>query len=224
MSVATPLVLLHPYPLDATFWNRFRAALDDGRPVLAPDAPGFGAAPGEPGWTIADAADRVAEQIARGTSDGIADVMGLSMGGYIALALAVRHPQRVAGLVLADTRAGADDAATRHARHDAMATLASGGREAYLAGLLTRLVSPAAADDVRDELASAAARQRSTALADALLALAERPDRRQELAGIAAPTLVVVGADDVVTPPSAARELAAGIPGACLAEIPGVGT
>jgi pimeloyl-ACP methyl ester carboxylesterase len=223
VAASTPLVLLHPYPTDATFWNRFRAALGDNRPVMAPDAPGFGTAPLHPGWSIASAADGVAELIAHLAPDGRADVMGLSMGGYTALALAARHPQRVAGLVLAGTRADADDDATRHARDDAIAALASGGRERYLSGLMGRLMAPSATADVRDEVAACAARQPSEALADALRALAGRPDRRAELAGVTIPTLVVVGTEDVVTPPAAAQELAAGIGGARLVEVPGAG-
>jgi len=223
MPAAIPLVLLHPYPADATFWDRFRVAMDGGREIIAPEAPGFGAAAAQAGWSIASVADDVADLIAATTSAGRAWVMGLSMGGYVALALAARHPERVTGLILADTRADADDPATRQGRLDAISTVASGARETYLAGLLPRLVASSASADVRRELAACAARQPSDALMGALRALAERPDRRAELAGIGVPALVIVGTDDVVTPPSAARELAAGIAGARLIEVPGAG-
>lgn len=223
MPATTPLVLLHPYPTDATFWSRFRDALGSTRPIIAPDAPGFGIAEPHDGWSIASAADAVAELIAVASPGGSADVMGLSMGGYTALALAVRHPERVTALILADTRAGADDPAARQGRRDAIAALRAGGRAEYLAALLPRLVAPGAAPDVRDELAACAARQSDAALIAALGALAERPDRRPELAGIARPTLVIVGAEDAVTPPAAARELAAGIDGARITEIPAAG-
>ncbi len=113
MPATTPLVLLHPYPTDATFWSRFRNALGSARPIIAPDAPGFGDAEPQDGWSIASAAEAVAELIAMASPGGSADVMGLSMGGYTALALAVRHPERVTALILADTRAGADGPAAR---------------------------------------------------------------------------------------------------------------
>ncbi len=223
MRPTTPLVLLHPYPADATFWARFRDALGDARTIIAPDAPGFGTAAPRAGWSIAGAADDVAALIGQASPDGVADVMGLSMGGYTALALAVRHPERVARLVLADTRAGADEPAALQGRFAAIDALRSGGRAEYLAGLLPRLMAHAAAPDVRAELVACAARQADAALVDALGALAGRPDRRAELARIGQPTLVIVGAEDGVTPPAAARELAAGIVGARLIEIPGAG-
>jgi len=218
-----PLVLLHPYPADATFWDRFRAALGDARSIIAPDAPGFGTAAPRVGWSIADAADDVAALIAKEASHGTADVMGLSMGGYTALALAVRHPERVARLILADTRAGADEPAALQGRYAAIRAVRSGGRAEYLAGLLPRLVAHTATPDIRAELAACAARQADAALVDALGALAGRPDRRAELGDIGQPTLVIVGAEDGVTPPAAASELAAGIVGAGLVEIPGAG-
>jgi 3-oxoadipate enol-lactonase len=223
VPATTPLVLLHPYPADATFWDHFRAALGGDRTIIAPDAPGFGTADPRAGWTIAGAADDLAGLIARATPDGTADVMGLSMGGYLALALAVRHPERVARLILADTRAGADDPAVLRGRREAIAAVRSGRRTEYLAGLLPRLLADAADPDVRDALAACAARQPDAALIDALDALAGRPDRRAELADIARPTLVVVGTEDRVTPPAAARELAVGIVGARLIEIPAAG-
>jgi 3-oxoadipate enol-lactonase len=197
--------------------------MNGAHPVVAPEAPGFGARPTHAGWSIQSAAADVAGLIAAATPTRNAYVMGLSMGGYIALSLASRHPERIAGLILADTRADADDAAARSARLDAVSALASGGRTTYLSRLLPRLVGPSAPAEVRDELAACAERQPTQAFIDALRALADRPDRRADLAGIAVPTLVIVGSDDIVTPPAAARELARGITRAQLIEIPAAG-
>jgi len=223
MPVTIPLVLLHPYPADATFWNRLRTELHGSRPILAPDAPGFGGTPALPGWTIATAADRIADTIAQTTPGGRAHVMGLSMGGYTALALAIRHPNRVVGLVLADTRAGADDAAARTARRGAIADVRAGRRTAYLAQAISNLVADTAPQDVRDELAACVARQPDASLVDALGALAGRPDRRGELGAIASPTLVIVGTKDTITPLAAANELATGIRTTRMAQIVGAG-
>ncbi len=218
-----PLVLLHPYPADGTFWDRLRDELAGNGPVWTPEAPGFGSAAAQDGWSIGDTADRVATLIAEGAPGGRADVMGLSMGGYTALALAVRHPERCRTLILADTRGDADDAPTRQGRADGIAAIRDGRIEAYLDGLLPRLVAPDATTDVRDELSRCVRRQSGAALIGALGALAGRPDRRADLAGIDVPTLVIVGSHDAVTPPSLARALADAIPGARLAEIPGAG-
>ncbi len=219
----TPLVLLHPYPLDASFWDRLRERLSPGRPVLALDAPGFGAAAPEAEWTISGYADAVAARIAAWAPGGRAAVCGLSMGGYTALALAARHPGALAGLALADTRAEPDDDAALEARADGIARIEAEGTGAYLAAFLPRVVAPQAADEVRDALAGIAARQPASALTAALRALAGRVDRRPDLGAVTCPALVVVGEHDVLTPPSAARVLAEGIPGATLAILPGAG-
>ena len=98
------VVLLHPFPQDSAFWHEVAEAVRAaGHEVLTPDLPGFGARGVEPGWTMAGEADRLAEQIPAGSA-----VVGLSMGGYLALALLAAHPDRVGSLVLADTRASAE--------------------------------------------------------------------------------------------------------------------
>ena len=88
---------------------------------------------------------------------------------------------------------------------------------------MPKLVSPAAGDDVRADLRAQAARQDPSCVAEALRALRDRPDRTGDLARIAVPTLVVVGEDDGVTPPAAARALHDGIDGSRLETIPGAG-
>ena len=95
------IVLLHPFPVDHRFWDDVTPVLEAaGHEVMAPDLPGFGASPPWPGWTMDEAADRLAPAIPPG-----AVVAGLSMGGYLAQAIVARHPDRVGRLVLADTRA-----------------------------------------------------------------------------------------------------------------------
>jgi pimeloyl-ACP methyl ester carboxylesterase len=103
----TPLVLLHPFPLDASFWAPVAPLLAADREVVTLEFPGLGAAPPAEAPSVDGYADLVAERIAvmRG---GRAAVCGLSLGGYAALSLAARRPAGVAALVLADTRAVAD--------------------------------------------------------------------------------------------------------------------
>jgi len=223
VAAETPLVLLHPFPVNARFWDPLLAAGVGDRPVLRPEAPGFGAAPPRDGWTIAGWADEVAETIAAEAPGGRAAVAGASMGGYCALALAAAHPQRVEGLVLIDTRGEADDEATRAGRMATVARIAAEGLDPVLDALLPRLVAPDAPPAVRRALRDLAAAQSPAAVAAALHALAGRPDRRPDLPAVQVPTLVVVGEHDAPTPPAAARDLAAAIPGARLAVVPGAG-
>lgn len=223
MSARVPLVLLHPFPLDARMWDPVRAEGVGDRAVLAPDAPGMGGAAPPARWTIADWADEVAGRMRAEMPGGRALVAGVSMGGYCALALAARHPDVLAGLVLADTRAEADDDATRAGRAASAEAVRREGPDAVLRALLPRLVAPGASPAVRATLAELAGRQSPEGLIGALGALAGRPDRRDVLPGIRVPTLVVVGEHDAPTPPAVARAMAEAIPGARLVVVRGAG-
>jgi 3-oxoadipate enol-lactonase len=216
-----PLVLLHAFPFDRRMWWSTASALVGHRRVIAPDLRGFGETPGSGPFSIADLADDVAALLdTLGLSR--ATLLGLSMGGYVALAFAARHGARLEGLVLADTKAGPDTPDARQGREEAMALVVAEGVDAYLERQLPRLVAPGAPDALRAAVRELG-RQSPQALLDGLAALRDRPDRRAELDQIAAPTLVIVGAEDVVTPPSEARAMARAIPGARLVELPGVG-
>ena len=114
------------------------------------------------------------------------------MGGYAALAFAMRHRERLSALVLADTRAAADSAETRAARAAALATIAGAGPAAYLAACLPRLLSPNAPPALVAHL-RARAETRAASLRAGIEALRDRPDRTAELGAIACPTLVVCG-------------------------------
>mgnify|MGYP003375826189 CR=1 FL=1 len=214
MPAGTALVLLHPFPFDASFWDGAIGALTRAD-VCAYEAPGFGGRPVPIGWQIADWADDVADRIAA-TDARSAVVCGLSMGGYAALALADRRPEVVAGLVLADTRAEADTPDARAGRDAGIARIEAGDYAGWADDLLGKVVSPTAADDVRGALRMQMRRQDAAAVCEALKALRDRPDRTGDLARVTVPTLVVVGADDAVTPPAAAATLHEGIPGARL--------
>lgn len=221
MSTPVPLLLLHPFPLDAGCWDPVRERLST-RPVRAPNFPGFGGAAPAPGWTIESVADRLAGGLADGP-EGAAVVCGVSMGGYAALALAARHPDRVAGLVLADTRAEADDAAALERRRAGALRIAREGTAPFLDAMLPQLVAPDATREVVARVRAIADRQDADALIAALEALAGRPDRLGDLAAIDSPALVVVGAEDAVTPLAAAQTMAAGLSDARLAVIPECG-
>lgn len=220
--MAVPLVLLHPFPLDPRAWSQVVDHLPGEREILVPGLPGFGGTPplGQP--SIDAFADGVAERIA--TLPGArAVVAGVSMGGYVALSLAARHPDRVAGLALVDTKAAPDDAAAREARDRGIAAVAGGDLEGFLDGMLPRLLAADAPPAVRARVRTIAAAQDPQAIAGALVALRDRPDRRPDLAAVDVPVVVVVGEEDVATPPQVARELAAGIPGARLVVLEGCG-
>jgi 3-oxoadipate enol-lactonase len=220
----TPLVLLHAFPLDRTMWRPQLDGLAGIARVIALDLPGFGESPAAP-FTIEGVADVVAEFLtARGVTKPV--VCGLSMGGYVALALSRSRGDDLAGLILADTRAGVDDSTTRANRTKSIALARDKGTAAVFEGMLPRVLSENTHAEKADVVASVkaiAARQPGASAAAALAALRDRPDANGGLKAIAVPTLVLVGEFDAVTPPLAAANLAAQIRGSTLVHIPGAG-
>jgi pimeloyl-ACP methyl ester carboxylesterase len=215
-------VLLHPFPLTRTTWAGLADALAVHRRVIAVDARGFGESPLTGPFAIADIADDVAALLDR-LSITRATLVGMSMGGYAALAFAARHRDRLSALVLADTRAAADSAETRAGRAAALAALADAGPAAYLAASLPRLLSPHAPPALAAHV-RARAETRAANLRAGIEALRDRPDRSGELGAIACPTLVVCGTDDQVTPAAEMQQMAAAIAGARFVPIAGAGT
>lgn len=220
---STPVVFLHAFPLDGSMWDAQRDALGDRR-TLAPHFPGFGGRPpGEPSLDhFADAALR--EMDAAGFDRAV--LVGLSMGGYVAFRIHARHPDRVAGLVLADTRAGADDEAGRKKRTDQAERVRREGvgwlPDALLPALLgetTRRERPDVVEWVRRTIAGAD----PEGVARALEAMRERPDSTPDLAGIRVPVLALVGEEDTLTPPAESQRIAGAVPAGGFEILPGAG-
>lgn len=209
-----PLVLVHAFPLDRRMWEP-QAELAETCRLLTPDLFGCGESGlAAGGWTVDTAADTLAEWL---TALGLDKVLfgGLSMGGYVALAFARRHPNRVLGLLLADTRAEADTPEGKANRAKAIQTVADGGPAALVEQMLPNLLSgrtrqhrPAVEGRVREIARS----QSADGVTAAIAALRDRPDATAVLAGFKFPVLVIVGADDVLTPPTAAESMADKLP------------
>lgn len=218
------MVLLPPFPLQrGAFAATILALTAAGFRAIAVDYPGFG--PEDPPLptelSVAGIADRTAGLLHQLAIDR-ATLLGVSMGGYVALAFAARFPERLRALVLADTRATADTETALQARVQALDTLSTRGVDTYLDDSLPRLLAPnAMAAAVATARALAVTRPQS--LAAGIAALRDRPDRAGDARAIACPTLVVCGAADQVTPPAEMKELAASIIDAAYVEIPGAG-
>jgi pimeloyl-ACP methyl ester carboxylesterase len=151
---------------------------------------------------------------------------GLSMGGYVAFAFLRKYPQRVQGLILADTRPGADTDEAKANRENTALLALSQGTGAVADLLIPKLLSdytrqhhPSVEQSVR-QMISAATPQ---GIAAASRGMALRPDSSDLLPSISCPTLVVVGEQDVLTPPAVAHEYATRIPGSQFATIPNAG-
>lgn len=159
-------------------------------------------------------------------SSGRFAVAGLSMGGYAAMALMRRAPDRVSGLCLMDTSARPDTPEQARRRRGLMALVARGGRfKGVTPRLLPLLLHPDRLDDqaLCDEVAAMADRVGPAAYLRQQAAIAARPDGRPDLPRVAVPTLVAVGAGDQLTPPDLAAEIAGLVPGARLHVVEGAG-
>ncbi|MCC6931024.1 MAG: alpha/beta fold hydrolase [Gemmatimonadaceae bacterium] len=219
------IVFIHGFPHHRGLWSAQLGALMDRARCIAPDLRGFGESTVEPPYSVEQYADDVATLL-----DALkverAVLCGLSMGGYVALAFWRRHRARVRGLVLMDTRAGADDPEARERRNQMIATARERGSAAIADAMITGMVGkrtrekcPEVVDDVHRMLESAPVE----GVIGALQALRDRPDSTSTLGTIDVPTLIVVGEDDTLTPPSEAMLLHAGIRGSSLEVIAGAG-
>jgi 3-oxoadipate enol-lactonase len=219
------IVFIHGFPHDRTLWSAQLAALAREARCIAPDLAGFGGSALDAEASMDAYADDVVGLLDHlGIDEAV--VCGLSMGGYVALALWRRHAQRVRALVLSDTKAGADDDAGRARRRELIALARTEGSaavtDAMLPGMVgksTRARCPGLVDRVRAMGAAAS----PEALVAGLEAMMARPDSTPTLATITVPTLVVVGDEDALTPRAQAEQLRDGIAGSRLEVIAGAG-
>lgn len=223
MQAPTPVVFLHAFPLNAGMWRPQLEALSD-RATLAPHFPGFGGR--APVKADLDAFAQAVLDDMDGAGMARAVVVGLSMGGYVAFRLHAMAPHRVAALVLADTKAGADDEAGRAKRTDQAARVRREGvgwmGDALIPALLgatTRAERPDVVADVAKFITMAGAE----GVARALEGMRGRPDSTPRLPEIQVPVLALVGEEDTLTPKEEARAIADGVPDGRLVVLPGSG-
>ena len=221
------LVLLHAFPLSSAMWLAQREALTASYRVLTPDQRGFGHSPlGHDPPSLDLAADDIAALLDAKGLDRVV-LGGLSMGGYVAMAFCRRHPDRLRGLVLADTKASADSAAARANRERIAAAVETDPRSTVLVdqvlptlvGETTARSRPLVLRRVRDLVQSAP----GPAVAWAQRAMAARPDSTETLRAVPVPVLVVVGEEDTLSPPADAEAMTAALPDARLVRLPAAG-
>ena len=226
-SNGAPVVaLVHAFPLAAMMWEPQLASPPPAWRLIAPDLRGFGGTPlveddAQPPSIDDSAADVV--DLLRALGIGRAVFCGLSMGGYVTFAVLRREPDLVSGVVLADTKAGADSLEARAGRRSMLALLDREGPSGIAREMTPKLLAPASRLE-RPELESSVrhliTQQSAAAIRGAILRLMDRPDATPQLAAIRVPALVVVGTDDRLTPVDEARRMADAIPGAELVVIP----
>jgi 3-oxoadipate enol-lactonase len=213
------LLLVHGFPLDGRMWSAQVNALFDKRKVAAPDLDGHGTAASA---TPSDTVDGMARQLARRLDDlgaDQADLGGFSMGGYVVFAFLRLFPDRVRSLALIDTRATADTDAGREGRDAMAAKIREEGSRVAAEAMLPKMFTDSAPAELRAESERIMLEQPPETLVADLMAMRDRPDSTDLLPAIKVPTLIVVGSEDPITPPSEAEAMAAAIPGARLVRV-----
>ncbi len=222
-GMGLPIVFLHAFPLNRAMWTEQEAALSSHYRVITIDLRGHGESDA-PLWhySLDQAADDVRALLDH-LSIPQALFVGLSMGGYILLALYRKYADRVKGMVLADTKAQADTPKGKAGRFQMAQIAYKQGPAAIADIMIPKLLSPAtiqARPEIVQQVRTMIERNQVSGIAGDLMAMAERPDSVPCLKQIACPIRIIVGELDQATPPADAKLMAEQIPNAKLAIIP----
>lgn len=198
------MVLLHAFPLSADMWRPQLECVPEGWRFIAPDLRGFGPEARGGAQSMDEMAAGVLELLDALKIDRAA-LGGLSMGGYVAFAMLRRELERFNAVILADTRATADTEAGIAARKAMLDTLHASGVGAVadamlpkLLGETTRREAPELAQQVRRMIESSSV----DGVAGGIQSIMERPESTALLDSVCVPTLIIVGEEDILTPPA----------------------
>ena len=225
-NAARTLVWLHAFPLGAAMWRPQLSAVPDGWRVVAPDLAGLGGSADHTGKPSIDDFAHDLDDLAHHLGLRHFVLGGLSMGGYAVFAYLRLNPSRVKGIVLADTKSGADTSQARDGRQKMLDLVASKGVGAIademvpkLVGPTTQRATPAVVSNVRAMIEANSAE----GVSRAIQRLRDRPDATPQLSRVTIPALVIVGEEDGITPVADARAMAGALPEATLVVLPKAG-
>ncbi len=222
----TPLILIHAFPMNQTMWDEQVPALSRVSRVITLDLRGFGGSDVPPGpfWMALMASD-VRGLMSRLGIDA-AVLLGLSMGGYVAMSFYRNFPDAVRGLVLADTRVVAVNPEGRERRLKSAEKAEREGTESIVDEMVQVLLSQAAIDtrpDVVGRVRRIALQNRAEGLGAAQRGMAARIDSSKALVTADCPALVIVGSEDKLSTPEETRGWQERMPHSRLAVIKGAG-
>jgi pimeloyl-ACP methyl ester carboxylesterase len=222
-GAGVPLLLVHGFPLDRTVWANQTAELAGVARVIAPDLRGFGQSTMPDGMTTLESYADDLNALLDVLKIPSAVIAGLSMGGYIALAFYRQYTGRVRGLILADTKAGADSPEAKKGRDDNASAARAYGAEEIAKRMLPKMLTPKTIEnnfEMAQTVREMMARQSVEAIVAALMAMRDRADSTSLLTQIKTPTLIITGADDLLIPPKEAEAMHQAIAGSSLVTIP----
>ena len=206
----TPLVLVHGFPMDHRIWKEQLEGLAGMCRVIAVDLKGFGKSRSNEAFTIDSMADEVIAFV-KAVNAYPCYLAGLSMGGYIALSLAVRYPEALKGLIIVSSKSEADPPAGKEGRQKMAQLAQEKGNAPVVEQMLTRVLT----EETIKGKAELVLRMRqimeacpANTIANASFAMRDRVDRTADLPGLKMPVLVVMGARDSLLPLEGGRKLA----------------
>ncbi len=219
-----PVVFIHGFPFSHEMWDGQASLLSPSFRVLRYDLRGHGLSfVGDGQYTVEGHVDDLLGLLDHWNA-GRAVVVGLSMGGYIALRALERNPERFAAAVLCNTRSEADTNDAKLRRVKSMESVKRNGSAAF-AEEFVRGVFAAGSFPRRPEavamIRSTIAHMSPLAIAGTQLALASRTDTTASLRNIRVPVLIFAGEADKTIPPSDSAAMQKNIPGAELHVVPG---
>lgn len=216
-------LFVHGFPFDSTMWIEQLDALSDVRRCIAPDLRGFGrSAPSI--RSVLTMEDHTFDLVALTDALGVeqVDLIGLSMGGYIALAFAERYPERLRTLALVDTKSTEDSIDAKAGRGAAAERVATEGRTGVAADMVSVLVAASASNWTRARLRTMIESTPAESIVAALIGMKQRPDRTAVLSGLSVPVAVIVGEHDMLVSLADADHMAVAA-GAALTVVPDAG-
>jgi 3-oxoadipate enol-lactonase len=194
------IVWIHGFPLTSDIFAKQPRG-------LAPDLAGFGATPPpQREYWMDDYANNI---LAAMDKQGIREAVfgGVSMGGYIAFAIARLAPERIRGLILIDTRETADTPDGKKGRYETIEKVKEKGISVVVDAMLPKMLTPSAPREIVEETRRIMMRSTAEGVINALRAMAARPDSSGVLRRLNVPMLIVAGDQDSITPPSDAERM-----------------
>ena len=225
-GVGYPIVLIHGYPFNRSLWNEQVAALSPSYRIVVPDLRGFGESDSSPAPATMNRMAQDVAQLLDHLEISRAVVGGLSMGGYVALAFYKQFPSRVRALVLADTRAQADTEEAKQTRAQQAEKALAEGMAGIADAMLPKLLTPETVSkrpEIVKRVRGMMLKTKPEGAAAALLGMAERDDQTELLSKITAKTLILVGAEDALTPATDSEKMHNAIAGSRLVVLENAG-
>jgi len=223
-SSGETIIFIHGFPMNGHIWDAQLSALAAGFKCYALDLPGYGLSPTPDGFiaSMDSYADHVAQFIAaRGLP--LVHIVGISLGGMIALNFARRHGHLLKSIILLHSTASTDTAELKDGRTQIIEDIKQGGLKEFVVNFADILLGPTAGRAVRADYITLMNDTSKDTVIAGMKALRDRGAELQNLGNIDIPTLVVAGDQDTRTPAQMMEKIAAALPNSTFEIITGCG-